>query len=190
MNKIAIEILNFLSKEECNEIINIVLKKYELEDAGTMDFNKNENKITEAHLNYNFNKRKAKFIDALDFEFLNNKIINKLNELNILKGITYKKINAYTFNKYMIDDFLNWHEDKAEITFNDATLTIAIQLNEDYEGGGFYYIDGSEQKEFSKKTGTLIIFESTTQHKVDVVKSGMRYSLNCWPAHEKIKSFL
>jgi predicted 2-oxoglutarate/Fe(II)-dependent dioxygenase YbiX len=190
MQETTIEILNFLSKQECDKIINILLNRYELENAGTMGFDKNENKITEAQLNYTFNKRKAKFIDASDFESLNNKIINKLNELNILKGITYKKINSYTFNKYMIDDFLNWHEDRAEIEFNDATLTIAIQLNEDYEGGEFYYIDGSEQKEFSKKTGTLIIFESTTQHSVDVVKSGMRYSLNCWPVHEKIKSFL
>jgi predicted 2-oxoglutarate/Fe(II)-dependent dioxygenase YbiX len=144
----------------------------------------------ESYSDYKFNKRKAKFISALDFESLNDKIINKLNELNILNGIVFKQINTYTFNKYMIDDFLEWHKDRAEIEFNNATLTIAIQLNEEYEGGNFYYIDGSEQKEFSKKTGTLIIFESTTQHKVDVVKSGIRYSLNCWPVHEKIKSFL
>jgi len=186
MKEAAIEIFDFLSKEECDEIINTISKKYELEDASTMDFSKN----SESFSDYIFNKRRAKFINASEFESLNDKIINKLNELNILKGIAYKKIRAYTFNKYMIDDFLDWHKDGAEIKFNNATLTIAIQLNEEYEGGSFYYMNGSEQKEFSKKTGTLIIFESTTQHRIDVIKSGMRYSLNCWPTHEKIKSFL
>ena len=188
MNNIF-EIERFLSFEECDRIIELGIS-VGLENAATT-YKKDNFDTTE--IDEDFNKRKISYIHDAELEKVKDiteKILLKINENPVFNNIHYTDIFSYSFNKYTEGDFLNWHEDKAEITFNDATLTIAIQLNEDYEGGGFYYIDGSEQKEFSKKTGTLIIFESTTQHKVDVVKSGMRYSLNCWPAHEKIKSFL
>jgi predicted 2-oxoglutarate/Fe(II)-dependent dioxygenase YbiX len=178
-----IEILNFLSIEECDNIFKI-LENFDLMDAPTSyDINKHiQNE------NFNFNKRKIAYIDDTLFLELSTKILNKLNELNIFNGIKYDTIGNYSFNKYSEGDFLNYHYDGAEID-NGATITLVIELSNNFKGGEFCYLLNDIEHILKTEKGNLYIFESTTMHKVKPITNGIRYSMNCWPK-SKIKKTL
>ena len=178
-----IQILNFISIEECDNIFKI-LENFDLMDAPTSyDSNK-----AAYSFDFHFNKRKIQYIDPTLFSELSTKILNKLNELNIFNGIKYHTISTYSFNKYSEGDFLNYHFDGAEID-NGATITLVIELSDDFDGGEFCYKIDNIEHNFTKGKGNLYIFESTTMHKVKPITNGIRYSINCWPK-AKIKKGL
>jgi predicted 2-oxoglutarate/Fe(II)-dependent dioxygenase YbiX len=179
-----IEILNFLSIEECDTILKIS-ENFDFKDAPTSS---NINKHIRDE-NFDFNKRKITYIDDILFLELSTKILNKLNELNIFNGISYNTIGNYSFNKYSINDFLNYHYDGAEID-NGATITLVIELSDNYIGGEFCYKIDDIEHNFTKGKGTLYIFDSHTIHKVNPILSGIRYSINCWPKFKTKKTLL
>jgi len=180
-----IEIHNFLSVEKCDEILEIS-SNFNLMDAPTSyDTNK---KVREEILD--FNKRQIVYVEDKLFLELSTKILNKLNELNIFNGIKYDTIGNYSFNKYSEGDFLNYHYDGAEIDKNGATITLVIELSDDYAGGEFCYKIDNNEYNFIKGKGNLYIFESTTMHKVKPITNGIRYSMNCWPKFKIKKTIL
>jgi len=179
-----IEILNFLSIEECDTILKIS-ENFDFKDAPTSS---NINKHIRDE-NFDFNKRKITYIDDTLFLELSTKILNKLNELNIFNGINYNTIGNYSFNKYSINDFLNYHYDGAEID-NGATITLVIELSDGFEGGDVVYLLDDIEHNFTKGKGNLYIFESTTMHKVKPITNGIRYSMNCWPKFKIKKTTL
>lgn len=179
---------NFLSNDECNDIIILG----ESIGLNPMKSTRIENgKIIDANITYRGNKRTGGFFkdEMLEIPIIKNlsdKIINLSNELNPFKGIKYNGIPKYSFNKYEIGDFLDWHSDGHEI-LNGATLTYLIQLNDDYEDGYVkYVIDGIDYK-VNKKKGDLFIFDSNIPHTVEKITKGNRYSINVWPSSEIIK---
>jgi hypothetical protein len=181
-----IEIENFLSIEECDTILKIS-ENFEFKDATTSY--EIDNSMSAEDFNFNFNKRKIVYLDTTLFSELSTKILNKLNELNIFNGINYNTIRNYSFNKYSINDFLNYHYDVAEI-HNGATITLVIELSDNYTGGEFCYKIDDIEHNFTKAKGNLYIFESTTMHKVKPITNGIRYSINCWPKFKIKKTLL
>lgn len=179
-----IEIKNFLTNEECDLIIE-KSKSLELQQAKT-SYSKDKNLINEK---LNFNKRKITYTESNFFPNLSEKILNKLEELNLLNGIKYTSIPGYSFNCYSKDDFLNYHVDGDEI-INGATITLVIELSEDFEGGEFVYKINETEYSFEKGKGSLYIFDSNTLHKVNMLRDGVRYSINCWPKYVKTKKNL
>lgn len=185
-------IKGFLTKEECDYIIrygeSIGLQK--------MLSSKIVNgKVYDYELEYAGNKRMGCYFIGKDLtdsfiDRLSNRIISLSNELNPFKSIEYTNIPKYSFNRYSSNDFLDWHEDKHEI-INGATITYIIQLNDDYNGGYVRYLseDGIETK-VPKEIGSVLIFDSNISHSVDVVDSGVRYSLNVWPGCVKTVSLI
>lgn len=179
-----IEIHNFLSVEKCDEILEIS-SNFNLMDAPTSyDTNK---KVREEILD--FNKRQIAYVKDKLFLELSTKILNKLNELNIFNGINYNTIGNYSFNKYSINDFLNYHYDGAEID-NGATITLVVELSDNYIGGEFCYKINDIEHNFTKGKGALYIFDSHTMHKVNPILGGIRYSMNCWPKFKIKKTTL
>jgi len=172
---------NVFLKEKCNDIIEYCKENYSLNNIGTYDTVSNT-----SNLNLNFNKRKGiKFKDRY-FIDLENKILEILNNDKIFLDIFFDKIENILFNQYNESDFLNYHIDAEEIKYG-ATLTVVIQLNDDYEGGEFVYqIDGIENI-LPKIKGSIFIFESSILHKINPITKGIRYSLNLWPKYSKIK---
>lgn len=171
-----IQIKNFITKEECETII-LMGENHEL------DYTKTSNPSTnEQYYDFSFNKKKSVFINSSDFiGDLTKKIIKTINELNILSGTKYSHIKYYQFNKYTENDFLNYHSDNAELK-NGATITVVVELSENYDGGDFHYVIDNQELKFEKGLGSLYIFDSHTLHKVSEVKNGVRYSLNAWPS--------
>jgi len=173
---------NFLTKEECKQIILLG------ESVGLIQMKSSRiinGKLIEENVNYSGNKRMGCYFydDLLENELLKNitnKIIELSNNLNPFKGLYYTKVPKYSFNRYGEGDFLEWHSDKHEI-LNGATITFIIQLNDEYEGGYVKYITDKTNHIIPKKTGSVLIFDSNIVHSVDEVIKGTRYSLNVWP---------
>jgi predicted 2-oxoglutarate/Fe(II)-dependent dioxygenase YbiX len=172
-----IEIKNFLNENVCNEYITIG-SNFDLKNA-TTDYI-NSNFVDKEVLD--FNKRKIAYIPETNFVNLSNLILDKINSLSIYKGFKYDKIIDFSFNKYSEGDYLNYHFDGAELK-NGATLTIVLELSDDYEGGEFCYMYNDEEHRFEKGMGSLYIFDSNMLHKVNPVVRGNRYSINCWPKY-------
>lgn len=185
-------ISGFLTKEECDYIIqygeSIGLEK--MLSTKIVD-----GKVQNAGLEYAGNKRMGCYIVGKDLtdsyvDNLSNKIIKLSNKLNPFKSIEYISVPKYSFNRYSDGDFLDWHEDRHEIIYG-ATITYIIQLNDDYDGGYVRYLseDGIETK-VPKEVGSVFVFDSNIPHSVDVVDSGIRYSLNVWPGCVKTVSLI
>lgn len=157
---------NFLSKEECQLII---------------DNNRNntfyEGKVREDDLNYKERKSEIQFINLPE---ISNKIKNLLEEKYKLKNFTYSEIEKFQFTKYTKDGHYTWHIDASD-TYKGRFLSCVILLNDDFVGGELLYKDNDymEQK-FEKRVGNLFIFNSRVLHSVSKVLFGERYSLVCW----------
>ena len=184
-------IQNFLTKEECDFIISVG------EDSGLHQMKSSRilnGKVVEEYVEYGGNKRMGGYFTddlLLDsrIKSISDKILSISNELNPFNGVTYSSIPKYSFNRYSDGDFLDWHEDKHEV-INGATITLIIQLNDNYEGGLVKYTMNKEEYSVPKEMGSVFIFDSNITHSVDKIESGLRYSLNVWPASIKKVSLI
>lgn len=182
---------DFLTKEECDHLIKRGLSETLIVMKSTKIVN---NVVVYENLeDTNNNKRKGTYLtdDALKEERiseLSEKILRKVNELKIVNGVTYDGVPKYSFNEYSENDFLNWHKDSHEIMYG-ATLTIIIQLNDDYEDGEIMYRIGDVDYQVPKKQGSVFIFDPNIEHSVAKITKGVRYSMNVWPS-KKIKHSL
>lgn len=182
---------DFLTKDECDFLISLG----ESTGLQQMKSSKIVNGILiEKGVEYIGNKRMGcYFINEIlsnpTLLSISNKLISISNNLNPYKGITYTSIPKYSFNRYSMGDFLEWHEDRHEI-INGATITFIIQLNDDYENGNVKYKIDNMEYIVEKKQGSIFIFDSNIEHCVDNITNGTRYSINVWPSSVKKISLL
>lgn len=162
-------IINFLSKEECNSIINQYSQK-------NLQVAKIGEELNDTEL---FKIRKSSIL-FVELPTIKEKLENLLKSQIKIKGFELDTIEKFQFTKYDINNHYDWHTDMGK-SFNDRFCSIVIQLNDEYEGGELIYKD-FKQKEitFEKGVGNLFIFKSSIEHKVNVVTSGVRYSLVSW----------
>ena len=186
---------NFLTEEECSDIINIGLKtdikrltSVKRTGKNTYEDTRNEDKL---------HKRSGSYIESADIkniEVLNNvatRTVELLNKLQPMKNSTYISVPKFTFNEYVGGDYLNYHYDMHEIEFG-ATVTVIYQLNDDYDDGfvTYKFSEKGEDHKVPKKTGSIFIFDSTLLHAVTELKGGKRYSMNSWPTFRILKKSL
>ena len=89
----------------------------------------------------------------------------------------YKPVSAGNRCDGLTQDFVN---ENIELV---RKLSFALQLSDpdDYEGGNVQFIDESGDSYFApRKRGTMILFDSRTQHRVLPVKTGVRKSIVGW----------
>jgi len=169
-------ISSFLSKEECEIIVDFSLKKIA-----------KEAEIGNAEKNNKIRKNKVSWLNEHDISlaWLYKKIIQALKEINdnVYKFNIYGLTEEIQFTQYTeINDHYDWHTDSGPNT-NPRKLSIVIQLSDpkDYEGCELTFLNQTDEftKEL-KKQGSLIIFPSYLAHKVIPLIKGKRYSLVCW----------
>lgn len=189
MSHLLIE--DFLSKDECEFIIN----RGHSENLMEMKSSKIVNNVIiyEKVEDLKNNKRRGTYfigetLREEKLKCLSDKILNKVNDLKLVNGLYYDGIPKYSFNEYTKDDFLNWHKDSHEILLG-ATLTIIIQLNDNYEGGEVMHRINDIEYLIPKKQGSLIIFDPNIEHSISKLINGTRYSVNVWPS-KKVKHSL
>jgi predicted 2-oxoglutarate/Fe(II)-dependent dioxygenase YbiX len=132
---------------------------------------------------------KNELLEIPIIEKLSNKIIKLSNELNPFNGVIYTGVSKYSFNRYEVGDFLDWHSDGHEI-LNGATLTYIIQLNDNYDDGDIKYRINDVEYSINKKKGSVFVFDSNTSHSVEKITNGTRYSINVWPSKTIKKSII
>jgi len=166
----------FLTKEECDTILdfslqNLILKPAEVVEKNTPDYDVRKSNV----VFYPYYKK---------FPFLLNKITKLLYNNIRVKGfdLDYED-SEFQFTEYNKGDFFNWHKDvyKDEITEIDRYCSLVIQLNDDYEDGNLELkLSDNQIMKVEKETGSIIVFLSNTEHQVTKVKNGNRYTLVNW----------
>jgi predicted 2-oxoglutarate/Fe(II)-dependent dioxygenase YbiX len=176
--KDILQVKNFLTKEECN----FLLEKY-----------KNELNLLKATVGKDvvvLNKRKSSvgFIDKIDE--LDEKLINILKKSILVKGFEVTKLGKYQFTEYKEGDFYEWHTDGDETLYSDRYCSIVIQLNDEYKNGELEMItSNNELLVIEKGIGNLAIFLSSKKHRVTPITNGVRYTLVNWVGVKKIENF-
>ena len=121
------------------------------------------------------NKPGRELIDAKLFESVSialKKYNDKYNHIHISKD------TGYTLLRYNTGQFYKEHVDHS--LTNVRTLSCAIILNDDYEGGEFSFFNN--QLKYSLKKGSAILFPSNFMypHQILPITKGVRYSIITW----------
>ena len=167
---------NFFSKDECEELIEMVDKEAVLKSGfyrGTEDRDKlSDEHNTSCFLNFKRSKN-SKLLDRFW------KVI-KLADLTTYhyncKGI-YN--NGLSLHRYDVGQYYTPHSDFHWIDkYSVNKLTCVVFLNDDYEGGEFIVAN----KKYETKRGSAIIFPSNFMfpHEVKEVIKGERWSVVSW----------
>ena len=170
---------NFLSKEECNEILNFSLKELKLEPSQIIDHH------IDGDVDVNRRKSNQVFFPYYKkFPFLLEKMSKLLNQHIFVKGfdLDFEK-SQFQFTEYHPGGHFVWHKDVygSKITDYNRYCSLVIQLNDQYEEGDLQIKDNkNETLTIEKGIGNLILFLSNIEHRVTPVKSGIRYTLVNW----------
>lgn len=171
---------SFLSKEECNNILNKFVNA-DLKVAKTSD-SKSSNSLIKIR------DSKVVFTQLPHYK---KKLENVLrNEIKI-KGFELDEIENFQFTKYELNGHYDWHTDSMDFDYYAKRFcSVVIQLNNEYDGGELLYKDHNDDVvEFKKGVGNLFIFNSSTLHKVNPIIGGERYSLVSWISLKEISNF-
>jgi PKHD-type hydroxylase len=167
----------FLTKEECDIILNFSLENLKLEPSKVIYNNVNEiNGVRKSNqVYYPYYKK---------FPFLLEKMSKLLNKYINVKGFDLDyEYSEFQFTEYHVDGHFDWHKDVygEKITNYDRYCSLVIQLNDEYEEGDLQ-IKNSEDEILTveKGSGNLILFLSDIEHRVLPVKSGVRYTIVNW----------
>lgn len=132
--------------------------------------------------------------------------IERANRENFLYDLRNIDGESLQYTQYGPGEFYNWHNDAGianqykpqtvgNIGLDLATdfinqncelvrkLSVVLQLSdpEEYTGGNLQLLDESGKSYFApRKKGTVILFDSRTQHRVLKVQSGLRKSVVGW----------
>ena len=169
---------NFLTKEECDEILKFSLKNLKLFPSEIINnyIDGVDNNIRKSNqVFYPYYKK---------FPFLLEKMSKLLNKYISVKGLDLDyKHSQFQFTEYNVGNHFNWHKDTygEKITNYDRYCSLVIQLNDTYEEGDLEIktIEG-ENLIVEKGVGNLILFLSDIEHRVTPVTSGVRYTLVNW----------
>jgi PKHD-type hydroxylase len=178
----------FLTKEECDLILNFSLKELELVPSEILT------DYTDGDVNTNIRKSNQVFYPYYrKFPFLLKKMSELLNQYIFVKGFDLDfEESQFQFTEYHPGGHFGWHRDVSgkKITDYDRYCSLVIQLNDGYEEGDLQIKD--EQNEtltVEKGTGNLILFLSNIEHRVVPVKSGIRYTLVNWVKLKQKKDY-
>lgn len=164
---------NFLSREECDFILNKCKEELTLSDAGV--YRGASNFIPAKKT------RKSSVGWITDLGFLNKRLTTKLRETFNINGMEVTGLGDYQFTEYKTGDYFDWHKDSTDTIYRDRFASIVIQLNDIYEGGVLEIKNVKDELvPIENKIGTLYIFNSRLYHRVTTVDTGIRYSLVNW----------
>jgi PKHD-type hydroxylase len=179
----------FLTKQECDTILNFSLKELELVPSQIYSSSdKNESVYSDTR------KSNQVFYPYYEkFPFLLEKMTKLLNQHIIVKGYDLDFENSqFQFTEYHPGGHFNWHKDVVshKITDYDRYCSLVIQLNDEYSDGDLQIKDNqNETLTIKKGTGNLVLFLSNIEHRVVPVKSGIRYTLVNWVKLKEKKDY-
>lgn len=171
---------NFLSKEECDKIVEIGHSK-KLELGNTKD--NNELKTRKSNISW--------LSPSDNLEWLYRRLTDVITNLNNqFFGFDIFGIQeALQFTNYKAPDGkYDSHTDRS-YGMIIRKLSISIQLTDEnnYEGGNLELLQSDKADKMEKTQGKLIMFPSFVQHRVTPVTKGERNSLVIWVTGNNFK---
>ena len=94
--------------------------------------------------------------------------------------------DSIKYKVYNEGDSQTWHNDSKPLLEGEDSirkLSFTVQLSDvnDYEGGNVQFLDENGRNYFmTRQRGTVSIFDSRTQHRVQKITKGTRKSLVGW----------
>jgi PKHD-type hydroxylase len=178
----------FLTKEECNMILDFSLTELKLEPSEIFNESGLDGVYTDMRIS---NQVFYQYYEK--FPFLLEKMSKLLNQHIFVKGfdLDFEK-SQFQFTEYHPGGHFIWHRDVSgqKITDYDRYCSLVIQLNNEYEDGDLQIKDEkNETLTIEKGTGNLILFLSNIEHRVVPVKSGVRYTLVNWVKLKQKKDY-
>jgi len=167
---------NYLNNKQIKKINKFIEK----------NFNGFENK--EHHATHNNKSVKNTITKIINFEKIK-KVIPNIQETIHYLNREYFGYDIYNFclhenvnhNIYSSEQkgSYDWHTDASKKSKTDIKLTALINLSEEkFEGGNFLIFNGTPYEVLElRNPGTIIIFKSHLNHKVEPVTLGVRKSL-------------
>ena len=178
ITKLALKIPNFLSINECNQLIQEFNDK---ETESIQENNVDRNTKERVFNNYqaltinpnsiNFNLVKQKTKEVIDI-YLN--YLNSTNFFSIDLGGMLRYSHKYRILKYKEGSSINAHSDHTDYTYG----SISFNLNDNYEGGEFKFFNGNYTVSLSKGDALIFPADFFWVHEVTKVTKGERYSIN------------
>lgn len=174
---------NYVSSKDCDNLIDIIDKHANLKET----WDKNSNVVCDYLLVDKINNLELRDdTDFLIFKYINNFTKLLKNNYNIDSngdsGYCLRKIYGATrFHKDGIDSSKMNHNNDSSLTKKARTMSIIIALNEDYEGGKFYF--PNQDFDIKLKKGQLIAFPPYWTHVHGVeepLNNTFRYTINTW----------
>jgi len=173
-------IKNFLSNDECSNILTKYKSELKLMPAKVVGMEKTD-------------RRKSSVAFINNIENVDERLKTYLKNLIQIKGFEVTGLGPYQFTEYKTGEFYDWHTDSSptDDLYKDRFCSIVIQLNDEYNGGYLQLKDesGDNTIQLDKGIGTMYIFYSNIRHRVMPVTSGVRYSLVNWVSLKKIENF-
>ena len=158
-----------LSKEKCDELVNLCKATCILKDGTTFNSDK-QHRQTKVAFTENPQIKQI----AQDYALAANRAVF---------GFDVDYIPAIQFGEYSQGSFYGWHHDidwHANRMY-DRKLSIVIQLtNETEYEGGFFEFKSTETPRGFRSQGSILVFPSYLEHQVTKITQGTRYSLVCW----------
>jgi predicted 2-oxoglutarate/Fe(II)-dependent dioxygenase YbiX len=166
---------NFLSTEECDNILNKCKEELILSEAQV------------ANGDYKSRKSSVGWIDELNG--VNNRLTNLLKTTYNISGMEVTGLGPFQFTEYKVGEYFDWHSDRSGEIYRDRFVSTVILLNDNYEGGILEIRDINDNLiPAIKKMGNLYVFDSGLRHRVTPVEVGTRYSLVNWISLVKVDS--
>jgi PKHD-type hydroxylase len=170
-------IKNFLTKEECDSIVQ-EFSKSNLEIAG----------IGANFIGEELKKIRDSQTILTNIDWVKSKLKSFLKTELQFKGYELDEIEKFQFTKYTNGGHYDWHTDTG-LNFENRFCSIVIQLNDYYKGGELLYKKDSTEIKFEEGIGNLFIFNSSLEHKVNPITFGTRYSLVSWIKLKEIEGY-
>jgi len=169
----VVKINNLITNNFCKEVINSY-KQFKLEHLATHGgLNKNQRNV----LGCGVDPKK----DVFD------KIKKEIERLYVYYQIKFPftestKINQIDLLKYEVGGKYEYHVDN--YTDYSRTVSVIINLNEEYKGGDLIFTDQNkfEIKRCKLQTGSIVFFPSNFMypHGIEPITEGTRYSIVAW----------
>ena len=98
-------------------------------------------------------------------------------ETKIGKKIQNRKKYNLILHKFEEGDHFDYHTDDGYNLEGKREFAAGFHVNDDYGGGEFVVYENDKERVIGKNSGTPYIFSSTVGHKINKVKSNIRYSI-------------
>jgi len=170
-----VQIDNIVEDIFCKEIIDYY-KNIDLKSLGVVDPSDHTSRnVLGKHLDYKE--------DKVIFDKINKKIEQTYNFYKIkFPKILLNKISEIDLLKYEVGGYNKYHVDV--YTDIPRSLSVIINLNNDYKGGDLVFVDqkNKETKRCKLNKGSIIFFPSNFMypHGIEKITEGTRYSIVAW----------